>query len=117
MNMTYEQEHISWLKCCPASDANFTSHLKQTLARNIANLIDELPEKGNKAKINALKKELKKRQYEVNTFKENGEIETSATFHDYYKALEFYNSLDDDCKNFVEKINDIFYLIKERERI
>ena len=116
MNMT-EQEHISWLKSCPASDANFTSHLKQALARNIANLIDELPEKGNKTKISTLKAELRKRQYEVNTFKGNGEIETSATFHDYYKTLEFYNSLDDDCKDFVEKINDIFYLIKERERI
>lgn len=54
--------------------------------------------------MNEQNTQLRKRQYEVNTFKSNGELETSATFHDYYKALEFYNSLDDDCKNFVEYI-------------
>ena len=112
INMIEHNTHISWLSSCPINDGNFKAHLKQALARDIANLIDELPEKGNKAKINALKTELRKRQYEVNTFKANGEIETSATFHDYFKALEFYNSLDDDCKSFIEYINEDFDLIK-----
>lgn len=112
--MNEQNTHISWLSSCPANDGNFKAHLKQALARNIVRLIDELPEKGNKAKIATLKAELRKRQYEVNTFKANGEIETSATFHDFYKALEFYNSLDV-CKNFGEIINEEFYLIKDTE--
>lgn len=85
--------HISWLKSCPANDGNFKAHLKQAYAGEIASLIKELPTKGNKSKIAALKSELRKRQYEVNTFKGNGEIETSQTFNDYYKALDFFNSL------------------------
>ena len=107
------QEHISWLLSCPCSDCNFKSHLKQAYAKDIAKLIDSLPEKGNKSKIVALKRELKNRVYEVNTFKENGEISTSNTFNDYYKALEFYNSIDYNCKNFVEYLNEDFDLIKE----
>lgn len=113
--MNEQNTHISWLSSCPASDGNFKTHLKQTYARNIARLIYELPEKGNKAKIATLKAELRKRQYEVNTFKANTEIETSATFHDFYKALEFYNSLDVICKNFGEIINEEFYLIRDTD--
>ena len=100
--MNERQKHISWLLSCPCNDSNFKSHLKQAYAKDIAVTIEALPEKGNKSKITSLKRELKHRVYEVNTFKENGEIDTSNTFTDYYKALEFYNLLDD-CKEFVEK--------------
>ena len=102
--MNERQDHISWLLSCPCNDANFKSHLKQAYAKDIAETIEVLPEKGNKSKIASLIRELKHRQYEVNTFKDNGEIATSNTFTDYYEALEFYNSIsNDEAKEFAEK--------------
>lgn len=69
--------------------------------------------------MQCLKRELKSRVYEVNTFKKNGEIKTSDTFRDYYKALQFYDSLSDEkSKEFVEIHEDEsgfdFDTIKER---
>lgn len=54
--------HKSWLASCPANDGNFKAHLKQATNKEIQELIDELPEKGNKSKIATLKTELRKRQ-------------------------------------------------------
>jgi hypothetical protein len=109
--MNERQDHISWLLSCPCNDCNFKSHLKQAYAKDIAYTIEVLPEKGNKSKITALKRELKHRVYEVNTFKENSEIATSNTFTDYYEALVFYNNLLDDYKEFIEK----FFVDKNSE--
>ena len=58
------QEHINWLLTCPCGDSNFKCHLKQALTKNIEDIIKTLPEKGNKSKISALKRELKKRERE-----------------------------------------------------
>ena len=66
--MNERQEHISWILSCPCNDANIKSHLKQAYAKDIAETIEVLPEKGNKSKIASLIRELKHRQYEVNTF-------------------------------------------------
>lgn len=102
------ENHKSWLQTCPCTDGNFKPHLQAASAREIADLIEELPEKGNKSKIAVLKRELRKRQYEVNTL-ESGEIKTSNTFHDYYAALEFYNSITDELKEFVEVNKDGYF--------
>lgn len=53
--------HKSWLASCPANDGNFKSRLKQATKNEIEELISELPEKGNKSKIAALKSELRRR--------------------------------------------------------
>lgn len=103
--------HKSWLASCPATDGNFKSHLKQAKASDIADLIEELSKKGTKSKIAVLKRELRKRQYEVNTVvDENGEITNSNTFHDYYAAREFYNSITDELKEFIE-VDEYGYIL------
>ena len=59
--MTARGTHKSWLASCPANDGNFKVHLKQASDEEIKELIDELPEKGNKSKIAVLQTELRKR--------------------------------------------------------
>ena len=60
MQMTLE-EHKNWILSCPCNDCNFKNHLKQAHTEDIEELINTLPEKGNKSKISALKRELKSR--------------------------------------------------------
>lgn len=100
-----------WLLSCPCTDGNFKAHLQSALATEILFVLNELPPVGNKTKISVLKKELRHRQFEVNTYKDNGEIATSSTFKDYYKAYKFYENLDDKSKDLVEVFNDNFYPI------
>lgn len=60
--MEYEQNsHKSWLASCPVSDGNFKAHLKQASIEELQELINELPEQGNKTKLNTLNLELRKR--------------------------------------------------------
>ena len=106
--MTHEERNTdkSWLECCPCGDGNFKTHLKTASVNDIAILIDDLPEKGNKSKISVLKRELRTRYYEVNTISSNGFcIDTSNTFRDYYLAENFYNNLNEQ-KEFLEVDKD-----------
>ena len=55
------EEHKCWILSCPCNDCNFKNHLKQAHTDDIKELINTLPEKGNKSKIAALIRELKLR--------------------------------------------------------
>lgn len=56
--------NISWLTTVPAADINFKNHLKNAAVEEIneaLSIIAEKGEKGNKSKISALQRELRKR--------------------------------------------------------
>lgn len=60
--MKYEQgTHKSWLESCPVNDCNFKSHLREASIIELQELINELPEQGNKTKLKVLQAELRKR--------------------------------------------------------
>lgn len=65
--MIYEQgTHKSWLESCPVNDRNFKSHLREASIIELQELINELPEQGNKTKLKVLQAELRKRLKEKN---------------------------------------------------
>lgn len=60
--MKYEQgTHKSWLESCPVNDCNFKPHLKSASDEELQELINKLPEHGNKTKLKVLQAELRKR--------------------------------------------------------
>ena len=60
--MFIKNSNASWLYSCPCGDGNFKIHLKSATNEEIRQVIAELSEKGNKSKISALQRELKKRK-------------------------------------------------------
>lgn len=56
--MKYEQgTNKSWLESCPVNDCNFKPHLKAASVDELQELVNELPEQGNKSKIRVLQTE------------------------------------------------------------
>lgn len=60
--MKYAQgTHKSWLESCPINDCNFKSHLQAASIEDLQEVINNLPEQGNKTKLKVLQVELRKR--------------------------------------------------------
>ncbi|EOS68789.1 hypothetical protein C818_02664 [Lachnospiraceae bacterium MD308] len=57
--------NISWLTTVPATDINFKSHLQHATVEEIKEalfVLAEKEEKGNKSRVTALSRELRKRE-------------------------------------------------------
>lgn len=54
-------ENEKWLLSCPCNDGNFKIHLKEASVDELKSALMKLPEFKNKAKIKAIKAELRRR--------------------------------------------------------
>lgn len=62
-----DNENIKWLTTIPATDVNFKSHLQMTTDEEIKWSITRMSlEKGNKSRVAALRRELRRRARERN---------------------------------------------------
>ena len=105
--------HKEWIKSCPVQDSNFKPHLKNASDTELKELIEELPEKGNVAKIAAIKAELRQRQRAEQGRRVNDVIKSNTyqacryrlptnneTFAEAF-VREVYNDLDDIKHSFI----------------
>lgn len=62
-----ENENIKWLTSIPASDGNFKCHLKSATLEELkesASIMTGKGEKGNASRINAISREIRRRERE-----------------------------------------------------